>query len=282
MKKTDFQNILGFPVTTLALDACVDRICAGMRAGDRDRYFVCANPHSLEIAFHDALFRKALMDADFVLPDGHGMIIASKLLGGQIRERITGSRIFSELSRTLNRHGGCRYFFMGSSEENLRLLKRKFQNEFPGIVVSGTYSPPFKQKFSADESRAMIEAVNSAAPDVLWVGMTAPKQEKWIYQNKDRLNVKWIGAVGAVFDFYVGRVKRSPKWFRDHGLEWLPRLVQEPERLWERTIVSAPKFMLRVLKERRRAQGMKERRRAQGVRRKANGHRRTRTGTDKG
>jgi len=96
----------------------------------------------------------------------------------------------------------------------------------------------------------MIEAVNRAGPDVLWVGMTAPKQEKWIHQNKDKLNVKFIGAVGAVFDFYAGNVKRSHPWFQEHGLEWLPRLLQEPRRLWRRTFVSAPLFLCMVLLQR--------------------------------
>jgi N-acetylglucosaminyldiphosphoundecaprenol N-acetyl-beta-D-mannosaminyltransferase len=251
VKQTDCKDILGFPVTVLDLDACIDQICAWIRAGDKGRYLVCANPHSLEVALNDRIFSDAILNADLVLPDGHGMILASKLLGGRIRERITGSRIFRELSRILDNEGGYRYFFLGSTEENLLLLKNKFQVEFPDIVVSGTYSPPFKTEFSPEETLAMIEAVNQAKPDLLWVGMTAPKQEKWIYQNKDRLNVKFIGAVGAVFDFYIGRVKRSPKWFRDHGLEWLPRLIQEPGRLWDRTIVSAPKFLLRVVRERR-------------------------------
>ena len=112
------------------------------------------------------------------------------------------------------------------------------------------YSPPFKEVFSEEENRAMIEAVNRAGPDVLWVGMTAPKQEKWIYQNKDRLNVKFIGAIGAVFDFYAGTVKRPHPWFLDHGLEWLPRLLGEPRRLWKRMFVSAPLFMARVFAER--------------------------------
>jgi N-acetylglucosaminyldiphosphoundecaprenol N-acetyl-beta-D-mannosaminyltransferase len=124
------------------------------------------------------------------------------------------------------------------------------QKDFPDIEIAGTYSPPYKPEFSTEESQDMVEAVNSAKPDVLWVGMTAPKQEKWIYQNKERLNVSFIGAVGAVFDFYVGSVKRSHPWFLKHGLEWLPRLLQEPRRLWDRTFISAPMFFMRVLMQR--------------------------------
>jgi N-acetylglucosaminyldiphosphoundecaprenol N-acetyl-beta-D-mannosaminyltransferase len=103
--------------------------------------------------------------------------------------------------------------------------------------------------FSQEEHGTMREAGNQAAPDVLWVGMTAPKQEKWIHQNKDKLNVKFIAAVGAVFDFYAGNVKRSHPWFLEHGLEWLPRLFQEPRRLWQRTVISAPIILWRVARQ---------------------------------
>jgi N-acetylglucosaminyldiphosphoundecaprenol N-acetyl-beta-D-mannosaminyltransferase len=122
--------------------------------------------------------------------------------------------------------------------------------DFPNITVAGCFSPPFQDEFSAEENHRIIEGINNSAPDVLWVGMTAPKQEKWIYQNRDKLHVKFIAAVGAVFDFYAGNVKRSHPWFLEHGMEWLPRLLQEPRRLWQRTFVSAPLFLLRVLRQR--------------------------------
>jgi N-acetylglucosaminyldiphosphoundecaprenol N-acetyl-beta-D-mannosaminyltransferase len=124
------------------------------------------------------------------------------------------------------------------------------QKDFPNIEITGTYSPPFKPEFTPMENNAMVNAVCHAKPDVLWVGMTAPKQEKWVHQNKDRLNVKLLAPVGAVFDFYIDTIKRSPPWFLDHGLEWLPRLIKEPRRLWDRTLLSAPKFLMRVLSQR--------------------------------
>jgi len=190
------------------------------------------------------------MQADIVTPDGMGMLIASRILGGRIHKRITGSGIFRELSYALNREVGFRYFFLGSTQENLAHFQNKMQEDFPNIEIAGMYSPPFKPEFSFEENNVMVDAVNHAEPDVLWVGMTAPKQEKWIYLHKDRLNVKFIGAVGAVFDFYIGTVKRSNSWFLEHGLEWLPRLIQEPRHLWNRTLISAPLFLMRVLMQR--------------------------------
>jgi N-acetylglucosaminyldiphosphoundecaprenol N-acetyl-beta-D-mannosaminyltransferase len=108
-------------------------------------------------------------------------------------------------------------------------------------------SPPFKDEFDEADDAAMIAAVNAARPDVLWVGMTAPKQEKWIYRNHDRLDVPFTGAIGAAFDFYAGTKKRAPQWVGQMGLEWLPRLVREPRRLWRRNLVSTPKFLYKVL-----------------------------------
>ena len=122
--------------------------------------------------------------------------------------------------------------------------------DFPNIQVVGVYAPLYKDEFTVEDNEKMIAAINAVNPDVLWVGMTAPKQEKWIYQNKKQLEVKFIGAIGAVFDFYAGNIKRSHPFFQKLGLEWLPRLLQEPRRLWRRNFISNPKFMLRVLKER--------------------------------
>lgn len=240
------ENILGFPITTLGQNECINQICSWILSNQKGRYLVCANPHSLEIAVADPLFKTALKEADIVTPDGIGILIASKILGGSIRNRITGSDIFQGLSEVLNRKGRHRYFFLGSTMENLVRIRGKMKKDFPNIDIAGMHSPSFQPAFSQEENKNILEAVNAAEPDVLWVGMTAPKQEKWIYMHREKLNVRFIGAVGAVFDFYIGTVKRSHPWFLEHGLEWLPRLLKEPRRLWYRNFISNPKFLLKV------------------------------------
>lgn len=242
------ENILGYPVTTKSSGDCIADIVASLEEGGRHGYFVCANPHSLEVAHKDPMFDEAIRNADLVVPDGVGIVIASKILGGSIRERITGMDIFLGLSTALNREKKHSYFFLGSTGQNLEKIRGKMNADFPDIMVAGIYSPPFKPEFSEDDSNQMITAINQAKPDVLWVGMTAPKQEKWIYQNRERLNVKFIGAIGAVFDFYSGSVKRSHPFFQNMGLEWLPRLLRQPRRLWRRNFISNPSFLLRVIK----------------------------------
>ena len=148
----------------------------------------------------------------------------------------------------MNRHGGQSVFFLGATEVTLAQIRTKMAHDYPQIYVAGTYSPPFKATYSEEELDVMIDAINAAKPDVLWVGMTAPKQEKWIHDNLGKLDVRFAGAIGAVFDFYAGKVKRSPLLFQRLGLEWLPRLIQQPRRLWRRMFISAPIFLFDVVK----------------------------------
>lgn len=245
------ESILGFPITTLSASMCVDMAISWINVNHGALFFACANPHSLELACRDEQFASALREADLLTPDGVGIVLASRLLGGAIRQRVTGSDIFAGLNQALNSKGGYRVFFLGSTPSSLEMICKKMADVYPRISVLGTYSPPFKAEFSPEDSRRMVEAVNACKPDVLWVGMTAPKQEKWIYLYRQHLNVNFIGAVGAVFDFFIGKVKRSHPFFQNNGLEWLPRFIQEPKRLWRRNFVSAPKFFIEVLREKK-------------------------------
>jgi N-acetylglucosaminyldiphosphoundecaprenol N-acetyl-beta-D-mannosaminyltransferase len=244
------ENILDYQISAATIQDCIAYIVARIERGDRRRYLVCANPHSLEVARKDPEFDAAIRNADLIVPDGVGIVIASKILGGSIRERVTGMDIFLGLSDALNKENNYRYFFLGSTEQNLLKIKEKIAVHFPGITVAETYSPPFTHEFTEEDNELMVEAVTRANPDVLWVGMTAPKQEKWIYQNRKKLNVKFIGAIGAAFDFYTGSVKRSHPVFQKMGLEWLPRLIRQPRKLWYRNFVSNPSFLLRAMQER--------------------------------
>jgi exopolysaccharide biosynthesis WecB/TagA/CpsF family protein len=244
------ESILGYPVSTLSRNDCIATITGWIENGARSKYFVCANPHSIEVAETDHEFNSAIKNADLVVPDGVGLVIASRILGGAIYERVTGSDIFQGVNSELNKRKGHSVFFLGSTQDNLEKMIYKMESDFRNIRVVGTFSPPFKAEFSHEENLMMIETINRAKPDVVWVGMTAPKQEKWIYENRENLDVKLLGPIGAVFDFYTGKVKRPTTIFQKSGLEWLPRLLQEPRRLWKRNLVSNPKFILRVIRYR--------------------------------
>ena len=205
------------------------------------------NPHSYVLARKDGQFRDALMAADVLIPDGVGIKIAAHILKGRSIDRITGSDLHGIVLKALDiRQGSC--FYLGSSAETLGKLEERLKHEHP-FLRTGYYSPPFSAEFSEAESNEMIEAVNNFAPDVLFVGMTAPKQEKWVHKHRDRLQVPLICSIGAVFDFYSGTVKRSGDMWINMGLEWLPRLLREPGRLWKRNFVSTPLFLWYVAVE---------------------------------
>jgi len=243
------EKILGYSVNIFSLEECVNRIFDLLRE-DKRTWLACFNPHSYVLSLEDKVFSRALKDADWLVPDGAGVVLASRILGGNIKQRVTGSDVFYGLNKRMNAAGSLRVFFMGSTNETLERIRERMADDYPNIKIVGTYSPPFKDVYSGAEVSAMVKVINSARPDVLWVGMSAPKQEKFIYLNKSKLNVKFIGAVGAVFDFYSGKVNRDKNsWFVNHGLEWLARLIQEPKRLWKRTFVSAPIFVWHVVKE---------------------------------
>lgn len=242
--------ILGFPVATLTCSESLDAVWRWLGVGGPPRYMACANPYSIDVAAKDAAFAAALREADLLVPDGVGVLLAGRILGKRFAERVAGMDFFAGLNERANREGGLSCFFLGSSETTLAKIRERMERDYPAVRVAGTYSPPFKAAFDDADNEAMIAAINAAAPDVLWVGMTAPKQEKWIHQHRHRLNVKVIGAIGAVFDFFAGTKARSSEWMCRHGLEWLPRLAREPGRLWRRTVISMPRFLYNVVRHR--------------------------------
>jgi len=242
------EVILGYPVVASDQEILLDDIVSWINEGDRCRWLACINPHSYAATLDDIEFTDALHGADWLIPDGSGIVLASQLLGGSIHQRITGSDIFYALNSKVNELGGLSVFFLGSMPTCLADIRVKMGRDYPQIRFAGSYSPPFKQDYTGDELEAMVAVINQARPDILWVGMTAPKQEKWIHQNLHRLDVRFAAAIGAVFDFYTGRVKRSHPIFQRFGLEWLPRLAQQPKRLWRRMFISAPIFMWHVLR----------------------------------
>lgn len=208
------------------------------------------NAHSYNTALKDAVFAEALLKGGALIPDGAGIVLAFRFLRNEKIERTAGWDLFQYEMEQLNQEGGT-CFFLGSSETTLALVREKAETRYPNLKIA-TYSPPYKPEFTKEENRAMIEAVNAVKPDLLWIGMTAPKQEKWAYAHFDELDVKGhIGTVGAVFDFFAGTVERAPIWWQEHGLEWLFRLIKEPRRMGRRYIIGNTLFLWNIAKEKR-------------------------------
>lgn len=208
------------------------------------------NAHSYNTAQNDLLFAESLLKCDYLLPDGVSILIACKLLrlDNCPNQRCPGWDLFDIDMKKLNQTGG-KVMFMGSSELVLGLIKNRAKTEYPALEVT-TYSPPFKAEFSDEDSASIIQAINEADPDLLWIGMTAPKQEKWLYSHWKDLNIHChAGSIGAVFDFYAGTSKRAPFSWQRLGLEWLFRLMENPRRMWRRYLIGNFLFIWNVLKE---------------------------------
>lgn len=211
------------------------------------------NAFSFNNARKDEVFAEALSKGDALIPDGYGIVLAFKWLLHKKIERIAGWDLFAFEMNKLEQESKARLangstdklkvMFMGSSEKVLSLIRKKAETVYPSLQVE-TYSPPYKPEFSEEDNQAIINAINDANPDLLWIGMTAPKQEKWTYTHWSELNIHChVGTIGAVFDFFAGTSTRAPEWWQHKGLEWLYRLLQEPRRMWRRYIIGNARFL---------------------------------------
>ena len=218
------------------------------------------NAHSYNTARKDSLFAEALMNGDVLIPDGVSIVKACKWIKAKSlpKERIAGWDLFSFEMEKLERESeelrtkseeSKIVMFMGSSQKVLDLIVKRAAEVYPHLKVV-TYSPPYKPEFSDEDNKAIIDSINAANPDLLWIGMTAPKQEKWTYSHWNELNIHChVGTIGAVFDFFAGTVERAPIWWQEHGLEWLYRLIKEPKRMWRRYIIGNTLFLWNMVKE---------------------------------
>lgn len=217
------------------------------------------NAHSYNVAQEDALFAEALMKGDVLLADGASIVHACRWLKtpSQPEERIAGYDLFEYEMAALEKRAEIaekrmKVFFMGSSQDVLRRIEERAAKDYPHLRIE-TYSPPYKAEFTEEDNDAIISAINAANPDLLWIGMTAPKQEKWTYSHWQELNIYChVGTIGAVFDFYAGAAQRAPLWWQQHSLEWLYRLLKEPKRMWRRYIIGNILFVHNILRERLR------------------------------
>ena len=192
-------------------------------------------------------FKNALTNSDILLPDGIGIVLAIRMISGDKLHKIAGTDIHFHLLDLLNDTGGS-CFYLGSSDSTLKKISARINKQYPNIKF-GSYSPPYKPQFSPSDNAAMINAVNTFKPDVLFVGMTAPKQETWAYEHYTDVDSKIICSIGAVFDFFAGTVKRPSKFWIKLGLEWFIRLVKEPKRMSRRYLYYGPIFVILMVKQ---------------------------------
>ncbi len=210
----------------------------------RGRGYVCAAPvHALMVAQEDAEMRAALHGSTLVVPDGMPLVWASNLLGENLRDRVYGPELMLRYSELCAERGHRVWLYGGRDQGSLVQLALSMRRRHHGIKIVGGYSPPFRD-LTPEEDDAIVAQINDARPDVLWVGIGVPKQEKWMARMRDRLDVPVMCGVGAAFDFHAGRISMAPAWMQERGLEWIYRIAQEPRRLLPRYVYTNPRFML--------------------------------------
>jgi N-acetylglucosaminyldiphosphoundecaprenol N-acetyl-beta-D-mannosaminyltransferase len=201
------------------------------------RFVAVTAMHGVAEARQNENFRHILNSADLVVADGTPLVWIGRIKGHHLRRRVSGCDLLDNFCRESG--SAYRHFFFGGIPGAAERLARALRNKF-GIIIAGTYTPPFRPLTNVEEAE-LAAIVEQASPDVLWVGLSSPKQETWMYGHRHKLNVPLMLGVGAAFDLNSGNVRRAPVWMRDNGLEWLFRLGAEPRRLWKRYLVTIPK-----------------------------------------
>jgi N-acetylglucosaminyldiphosphoundecaprenol N-acetyl-beta-D-mannosaminyltransferase len=236
-------SVLGTWVDAVDPASALREIAAWL-AGGLGGYVCVANVHAVMEALRDDRFRHVYNQAGLIVPDGMPLVWVGRLRGHAGVRRVYGPDLMLELCGRLARAGRSAFFYGGSPGVAAELAERLCAR-FPGLRCAGSHSPPFRA-LSASEEEDVVRLLNTAGPDVIFVGLGCPRQEKWMAALRDRLCAPVLVGVGAAFDFHTGRVPQAPRWMQSAGLEWLFRLAQEPSRLWRRYLVYNPLFIFHV------------------------------------
>jgi N-acetylglucosaminyldiphosphoundecaprenol N-acetyl-beta-D-mannosaminyltransferase len=207
----------------------------------RARYICVTSVHGVILAQDDPEMAKILNSADVVTPDGMPLVWALRSFGSRRQQRVYGPTLLLEICRKAVSHGH-RIFLYGGREETLSELAARLRERFPGLIIAGAFAPPFRP-LTADEDLHVQEMIRKSDADVVFVGISTPKQEKWMYQHRHCFPGMTLIGVGAAFDFHAGRTRQAPAWMQRIGLEWLFRLITEPKRLWRRYLLLTPRFL---------------------------------------
>jgi N-acetylglucosaminyldiphosphoundecaprenol N-acetyl-beta-D-mannosaminyltransferase len=236
------RDILGTPVALTDYRGAIDAMDGMVER--RERGYVCAVAvHALTLGYDDPEMGAVLAGAALVLPDGMPVVWAANLLGGNLDDRVYGPELMLRYNDRCAERGHRVWLYGGRDQGSLVQLALNLRKRHPGINIVGGYSPPFRA-LTAGEEDALVAQINEARPDVLWVGIGVPKQEKWMARMRERLDVPVMCAVGAAFDFHAGRISQAPSWMQERGLEWIYRIAQEPRRLLPRYLYFNPRFVL--------------------------------------
>jgi len=236
-------DILGVQISALNMPLAIETIEQWIEK--REKHYVCiCTVHSVMEATRDPAYMEVLNNAGLRTPDGMPLVWLSRRAGRNEVSRVAGPDLMPELvSRSAQT--GHRHFFYGGAPGVAEDLASRLSTRFPGLIIAGTHTPPM-QPLGAIESEDIIDEINASNPDVVWVGLGAPKQDFWVRNHLDQLNTPVQIAVGAAFDFHSGRIKRAPEWMQRSGTEWIYRLSQDPKRLCRRYLLYNGQFVMRL------------------------------------
>lgn len=242
-------KLLGVNVSAVQISDVIRQMDEWIEDKSSGHYIAVTNTHVVTESWFNPEYREVLNSADFVVPDGMPLVWLARLSGYPLRRRVYGP----ELMETFIRENGRKrkHFIYGGKPGTPERLIENMSRSYPGIDFVGSYSPPFRE-LSEQEDQEIVDMINAHEPDVIWVGLGAPKQEKWMHDHKNVINAQVMVGVGAAFDFLAGEKSQAPSLFRENGLEWLWRLMSEPKRLWRRYLLYGPLFVSLVMLEKMR------------------------------
>lgn len=237
-------STLGVRVHAVQIPDAVEQIQVWIDDHDGCHYVAVTGMHGVMEAHHDPAFKSILNNADLVVPDGMPFVWLARFCGFPLARRVYGPELMASFCQaTIPK--GYRHFFFGGAEGVPEKLAAALKVRFPNLRVVGTYSPPFRQMTPAEDDE-VIKMINATSPDIIWVGLSTPKQEKWMHAHRNHLHASVLVGVGAAFDILSGLKKQAPSWMREHGLESVFRLMQEPRRLWRRYVIYGSEFVVLV------------------------------------
>ena len=233
-------NIMGVDIAAIDMEWLVNYLNSNVKDLSGD-YICVSNVHTTVTAYEDQEYCKVQNGGIMAIPDGGPLSSVGQKRGFKNMKRTTGPDLMERIFQ-ISAEKGFRHYFYGSTEEILSTLCQKLEERYPGIQIAGVYSPPFRT-LTEEENRAVVDQINETCPDIIWVGLGAPKQEKWMAYNQGKLQGLMVG-VGAGFAYHAGLLKRAPRWMQKCNLEWMYRLLQEPQRLFARYFYTNLKFVL--------------------------------------
>lgn len=234
-------NILGVYIAAINMPWLLDFVTKNIKELSGD-YICVSNVHTTVMASENEEYKSIQNGGILAIPDGGPLSAIGRYKGALHMERTAGPSFMEEVLKL----GGYRHFFYGSKEDTLRKLSDNVKRDYPNSQIVGTYSPPFRE-LTESEDRDILEIINESNPDFVWVGLGAPKQEKWMANHLGAVKGLMVG-VGAGFDYLAGNINRAPMWMQKYNLEWLYRLVQDPQRLFKRYLVTNIKFVIKILR----------------------------------